>query len=436
MRKIIILTAFLLSGCFPYHPGNSSKNAYITDTYGRICIYHGVNVANCSKSTTGYLPWHTKDDFSRLNTWGFNLVRFLVFWDAIEPSMDSTNFDYLRGVAQRIQWLKELGIDAVIDLHQDLFSKKYTGDGFPGWTIRDDGKAFTPQQPWNKNYLQPAVLACFNNFWKNDTLKQAYLSNIKRVVQYFDTFPNVIGIDVMNEPFPGTDLKFEQTSLTILYDSALAILKSTRLKMFFEPVMYTSTGIPTLLKFKPDSHCVYYPHYYDPLCDGGRPYKWANRRLLKQSFMIRLSEAQKFNVPMLYGEWGVIRKLIGAKDYMTDFTDACDSYSVGWTYYSYDMADDGGFSFINPDKTEASNLKYLSLVYPQKIAGKNPVYGTAGEVFTLHYETKKIVAPTVIFVPGDFSKYKVTINGQPYICKSNRIEYVNDTCSTQMITIK
>src|ERR1019366_9991020 len=57
----------------------------LRDRENRIVFYHGVNISNAAKSAPGFLSWQTKDDYARLRRWGFNCVRYLVFWEAVEP---------------------------------------------------------------------------------------------------------------------------------------------------------------------------------------------------------------------------------------------------------------------------------------------------------------------------------------------------------------
>ena len=116
---LILMVLFLVHGCSP-----PSALPHLLDEDGRIVLYHGVNVSNYSKYAPDFLPWHTREDFAQLQDWGFNLARYLVFWEAIEPEDGCFDEAYLAATLERIGWLGELGIDALVDLHQDLYARR------------------------------------------------------------------------------------------------------------------------------------------------------------------------------------------------------------------------------------------------------------------------------------------------------------------------
>lgn len=452
---LVVLTAVMLCGCSgvnrairrAFAPVDMNHNMYIHDTEGRIVIYHGVNVSNFAKHSgppSGYfdrgkadVSWHTKEDFARMNEWGFNLVRYMVFWEAIEPERGQFDEDYLARTVERLQWLRELGIDAIVDIHQDLYAQKFAGNGFPGWAIRDSGHEFERQHPWDKNYLQPAVFHSYNNFWRNDTLKTRYLAMLHKVFSCVDTLPNVAGIDVMNEPFPDLSMQFERETLSSLYHDIRKMVETAgfRTRMYFEPVIYTSAGIPSSLTFEPDTHCVYYPHYYDPLCDKGKPYRKRNHRRMELAVAIKVNEAQKFGVPVLYGEFGVDPKVGNYLTYIEDLLNECDRYGVGWTYYSYDKIAHCGFGIIDNERNEMPNMDKLVRVYPQRIAGRNPRFGIKQKRFTLTYENSGITAPTLVFIPDRLNGVAVSANGKPVEHSGRIFEYRNDSAPKQEIVV-
>ena len=403
----------------------------IRDADGRIVIYHGVNVSNYSKHAADFLPWHTRDDFAKLNEWGFNLVRFQVFWEAIEPQRDEYDDAYIAAVIERINWLADLGVDVLLDLHQDLYARRFTGNGFPEWTINDDGHPFTQRQPWSLNYTEPAVLASYKNFWSSDDLKNRYVLMVEHLLEKVDNLPNVIGLDMMNEPWPSPLANFEQTRLTALY-MAIQDMHSRRgfkIRLGFEPVIYTSTGVASQLRFLPNPDCIYCAHYYDPPCHEGFPYTAGAKITMRIGVETRVNEALAFGTPLVYDEFGISPNVERYQGYLDDFTDLMDEYHLGWTYWSYDRQANSSFGLLDENSSPIDGLLApLVYVYPQRIAGRNPEWRLSENEFELSYDPIACPSPTVVFVPEKAKNARVTVNGAEteFDRRNSRFEYRED----------
>jgi endoglycosylceramidase len=393
---------------------NKSNITYIRDDLGRIIIYHGLNVSNYAKHSDGGkagLTWHEKKDFDRAtDEWGFNLIRYLFFWEAFEPIENLYNDSYYKATIEKIQEIKS---DVILDVHQDIYSQKFSGDGFPAWTIHDGGKKFTLRQPWSLNYLEQPVIDSYTYFWKDSILQDKYLKMLKRVMVMVDSLPNVIGVDVMNEPFPGLTLHFEEKCLTNFYNKIqnMAHEMNFKKKIFFEPWMYTSGGLPTKLKFKPDSNCIYVPHYYDPFCHEGGPYKDVNQSLMIRLLKNKVAEAEIFKVPMTLGEFGISPRVPNYLNYLRDALNITDQYCFGWTYYGFDRTSSDEFGIINDSLQEMPNMQWLVRVYPQKIAGDNPSYSYDKNHFTLEFDAKGN-SPSQIFIPNKFKNIVIKVDNK------------------------
>ncbi|MBX7256455.1 MAG: cellulase family glycosylhydrolase [Candidatus Hydrogenedentes bacterium] len=387
---------------------------HLRDADNRIVIYHGVNVSNYSKYSADFLPWQTKDDFARLNNWGFNVVRYLVFWEAIEPQEGVYDEEYLDATVERIGWLEELGIDVIVDLHQDLYSGRYGGDGFPDWAINDNGEPFTPQEPWNLNYLQPAVIACFNNFWASDALKAKYVNMVEHLLNRVDDLPNVIGLDIMNEPYGADDVHFEQTTLSRFYRDVQDMHTENGFDtpLYFEPRILTSGGLKTNLAFNPQEGSVYAPHYYELLSQFGLGYPETSKLWTERAVKMRVDDARAFGTPLFFGEFGIHGTADSDYNYLNDLLELFDYYQIGWAYWSYDVAHEGGYGLIDDNGDETTTLQIIVRMYPQRIAGDDPEWSLGEQSFDLTYTANDSSAPTVIFVPMGLASVQVWQNGQ------------------------
>ena len=133
---------------------------HFVDEDNRIVLPRGINFSGLSKVPTspdgathlGGPQFYEHQDVSfvgrpcslaeldthlqRLKDWGFNLLRLVITWEAVEhqgPGMyDEDYLKFLRKVCQRAG---DLGFWIIIDPHQDCWSRWTGGDGAPGWTL-------------------------------------------------------------------------------------------------------------------------------------------------------------------------------------------------------------------------------------------------------------------------------------------------------------
>jgi endoglycosylceramidase len=86
-------------------------------------VLQSVNVISASKGDPLRMPPVDRDDVLRIaRDWGFNLDRFLVFWNAAEPEPGVYDEEYFARVQERLDWHRNAGIHVVLDMHQDVYS--------------------------------------------------------------------------------------------------------------------------------------------------------------------------------------------------------------------------------------------------------------------------------------------------------------------------
>ena len=106
------------------------------------------------------------EHFRRLRHWGFNCLRVLVTWEAIEhegpKQYDKKYLDYLEEV---LRIAGEYGFYIFIDPHQDVWSRMTGGDGAPGWVFEKVGLDF------NKFEKSEATFVMQNRYDPNDLTK-------------------------------------------------------------------------------------------------------------------------------------------------------------------------------------------------------------------------------------------------------------------------
>lgn len=185
------------------------KGTDFFDDKGNLIIPRGVNMV-CKDKNRHYIGDYKDDDFKRLKTYGMNIVRLGIFWDGVEPEPGQYDEEYLKKVDSIIELAAKNDISVFLDMHQDLYSAEFE-DGAPLWATITNGNEYTPTELWSDAYLMcPAVQIAFDNFWKNTPaadgigLQDHYEAMWKMLAKRYSRYPNVIGYDVLNEPFPGT----------------------------------------------------------------------------------------------------------------------------------------------------------------------------------------------------------------------------------------
>jgi hypothetical protein len=253
-------------GKSPVFADSLSKNIHaegewFKDQSGRVMNLRGINLAGSSKLP--YFPkisTHVKDDFfesaktvsfvgrpfplgeadvhfQRLKLWGFQFIRLLITWEAIEhegPGIyDQTYLEYIYQIAKKAA---AYNINIFIDPHQDVWSRFTGGDGAPLWTLdkagfnpanfTETGAAIVhnihgdpfPKMIWPTNYSKLGAATMFTLFFGGrdfaphtevdrvnvqDYLQDHYINAVRQVALKLKGLPNVIGFDTLNEPSAG-----------------------------------------------------------------------------------------------------------------------------------------------------------------------------------------------------------------------------------------
>lgn len=233
---------------------------WLKDEHGRTRMLRGVNLGGSSKVPAqpdgathrrdGFFdhqqvsfvgrPFPMRDaekHFARLRHWGFNCLRFIITWEAIEHAgpgnYDEAYLDYVREV---VALAGDFGLQVIIDPHQDMWSRFSGGDGAPGWTLasagfdlhmlHETGAAFLhqmhegplPRMIWPTNASKLACATMFTLFFGGNDfaphtfvdgepvqeyLQRHYLAAMGALAERMRDLPHVLGYGAMNEPLSG-----------------------------------------------------------------------------------------------------------------------------------------------------------------------------------------------------------------------------------------
>lgn len=446
---------------------------YVQDSTKRSLILRGVNIMNASKSDPLRLPPIDHSDIKRMrHEWGFNFVRFLIFWDALEPNPWEINDSYLDRVEEFLDLFAQEGMYVVLDMHQDVYSKVFCCDGAPAWAVIDDGLSFEKQNVWFMNYYQPAVLRAWDYFWQfkemeNNQLQEHYIGVWTEVARRFKSHPAVIGYDLMNEPFPGSQVDlleilgsrtqsvlspaFDQKYLGKLYQRLIdSIRKVDRDSWIFYEPRYgaPANGLPSYLPKLHDprpgeDHLVYFPHLYSIGLEQTGVYDPKKDKSLVSWEKNRNKELAQQKAPLLIGEWGLDSKTQNVHGFMSQVVKMADRMQAGWSYWSYDP---GGWGFLDKNKKEKSTIKHLVRPYPQKISGRAFEFNfdDKNKIFTMTVKTDpKIHEAHEIFLPKRFYpngwKVRVTLDSKHWSTRwdsQRQVLFLKIKKTDRVVTVK
>ena len=384
----------------------SIENGWLRDKDGRKLLFRGFN------SVRKGVPWYDVDilNETRLGLykeWGFNVVRLGIMWSGVEPSEGIVNHTYLDIMENITKTLDAHGMYVILDLHQDVASSLYhMYDGFPRWLVkkmvpsRHSYPWPLPAAPsdanWASGYLAEAVGQTFQSLYDNDGGTRDDLSRFWTIVsQLFRSHGNVLGYELMNEPWAGdiyTDPELllpgnaGRHNLLPLYDILVNVINEYDQSslIFYEPVTFavyvntnvTGTGfdhVPGGPAFTNRSVLAY--HHYCWLLnpdDSSKHYPVLERLVCDDI----LARSVFTNIKDKVEE-------IGGSSFLTEFglctpdedpdsqgsvecrliMELADEHFQSWTFWDSSFFDDVGH-------IQDMVVRYFSRAYPRAVAGK------------------------------------------------------------------
>ncbi|KAI6992161.1 glycoside hydrolase family 5 protein [Hortaea werneckii] len=198
------------------------------DPHNREITLHGINVAGDTKYPAHPpVPSHEKEHFfdgdtvsfvdrpfplgeapihfARLKRWGYNSIRYLFTWEALEHAGPGKyDEDFCRHTVEVLRVAKRYGFHVFMDPHQDVWSRFTGGSGAPMWTIYAcglDPKEFAvteaslvqntwpdpadfPKMVWATNYQRIACQTIFTMFFAGKEFAPKCVIDGKNIQDY------------------------------------------------------------------------------------------------------------------------------------------------------------------------------------------------------------------------------------------------------------
>lgn len=418
----------------------------LVDEHGRVVQIHGINMVRKGA------PFHVSPDepgfdanVDRTLRSGFNGVRLGVWMAALMPEPGVIDTEYLEGVARGLEALAERGLWVLLDFHQDVFR------GMPDWATTPETAALAPNLPgaedafWALAYFSPRSMQQWEDLYHRVPVADGrsavdYMGDaMADVAERFADAPNVIGLDLMNEPWPG-DRFFDclvggcgarYAQLQSIYEEYTTKIRAVapQMQVWWSPFNW---GPPFQQQPSPTQGGVGYKfHSYCLYTDGGEPVAPtpAENSLCGSVYEGQVADGHqvgaRWNAPVLLGEFGASASPLNT----TRLTELADERLMSWLYW------DDNYYRQAPEVVRTDLVR----VYPQATAGQ-PIaqrFDPRGGTFVFRYRPDpSIGAPTAIVVPSEAypDGYSVQVSGATVTSEPNagRLTLKADPSSTEV----
>jgi endoglycosylceramidase len=392
-------------------------NNQFVDEHGRERYFHGTN------------HWMSPDArelsvdvIKSLSYLGLNAVRIAINWKGIEPVRGQYNTSYIADIKRIVEDMRDHGMYAIIDYHQDCFSEKFCGGGAPDWAaiprenaspfpepvdtrfVLNENTGYPNKTDCQKHYwgfycMSEAAASAYQNFYQNhDGVLDAFADMWVMIAKEFKQYPNVLGYELINEPFAG-DVYYQPDLLLPYvahnrnflpaYDKITNRIKEVdnETLIFFEGVVWADFGthfkrVPGGEQYQNKSVLSY--HFYIPPNTHQDAY-----------FSTRYEDQKRLKVAGFLTEFDVMDRSEENMNQITKTLEACDKYKQSWVAWT-----SHGWLLHNP-----STIR-ITQTYAHAVAGsvKEMAFDFDTGVYTLTYQMNSAVSnhPTVIFMNEDY----------------------------------
>lgn len=385
--------------------------AFIADADGRALQFRGINVKADRPAEVA-----TDELMADAEARGFDLLRLAVYWDELEPADDAWDEAYAAEIQTVIERAEAHGIWVILDMHQDNFNQQFEGKGMPDWVTDGEGLPFTPQPVWFLNALQPALQQAWENLYERPAYRAAQVDAWEEIVTRYRDEPNVLGYDLLNEPFgkfrPGEELpaaieRIESEQLTAMYQrltTAIRALDAERW-VFIEAPNQASLGIRTWLGPIEGGNIAFFPHLYDAAIESAT-YTPGGSVAYDPTFFDTYEGVigvypDAHHVPVLFGEWGVGQPEVpGMERYVQGALELMERQGSGWAVFTGCRG--GSYCVFDENGDDRPGIGQITQPWAKAIAGAPTSYHWDGATRTLRvvFEDSAATGSTDLVVPA------------------------------------
>jgi endoglycosylceramidase len=397
------------------HYSLATRGRWIVDQQGRIVILRGVNYNGIESMLFTEQPPEL-DDFKKIRRWGFNVIRFPISWEFVEPERDQYDEEYLKDwVEPVLDFAAEEGIGVILTMHQWNWSSCFVppsgsvvtpagrGNGLPWWALPP---AIEANCPYTGSDAATRMRSAEKGFWLDPVLLETYIEMWETMARRYGEHPAILAYDLFNEPPPDsmTSVYFDQQILQPFYQELIQRIRavSPAPLIVYEPnISWDLFG--NQFTPMPFAGIVYSPHIYTGGTAGGTTGYGGNPAPLLAEVEKAVSDAQAQGVPLYVGEFG-----IGMNDnyqqWIRDEFRFQEQYMVSATWWSMRQHNNATFGLTEFDtRAEKSGLlDVVSRPYPAATAGEllSFSYDDGTKAFTMTFSNSEDSSgDTIISIP-------------------------------------
>lgn len=382
----------------------------LVDADGRVVIPHGVNVVAKHAPYTPESMGFDAPDADLLAAEGFDSVRLGVMWKAAEPEPGRYDDAYLASVRDTVRLLHSRGLRVLLDAHQDLYNERFQGEFAPDWAVTVTDWPAEPRLGFPGNmFAQPALLRQYEDFLSDAPgpggvgIATRFAAMWGHVAGFFAGEPNLLGYDLLNEPWPGANwigcateqLCVDHTRrLGELHQRAATAIRAAddHTTVFYEPYAVSNPGA-AVNTAAPDvpGRALSFHSYCIPAITAG--IGTGCDVLDEHTVGLARERAARDGAPALLTEFGAKKN----PETITPVVRATERQSTGWMYWAYcdcgDPTTSGpGEQGLLPDAhvadpasaADGAKLDALAAARPTALAGTPVEFGTDPGTGTFH----------------------------------------------------
>jgi len=426
------------------------------DSAGRERFFHGTNAV---VKGPPYIPLRdhfdadvslSDRDFEIMKEHGFTVLRLGLMWAGVNPERGVVNATYLEVAQDIVAAAARAGIYTLLDMHQDVLSEAFCGEGVPAWVAastheppgllfpapigglrfsnvsRDPATGFPSRQvcaglSWAELYFSCAACHAFERLYTNqDGLLDEWAAFWHAAAKAFKGNPAVLGVELINEPWAGDvcahptlmlPSRADGLRLQPAYDKlSEAVRAADPARLVFFAAVTFDDFVPVGFSHPPggpihNRTSVFAYHYYKP----------PQITKINTYMKIRVADARRLGTGAMLTE-------VSGGDTFPDVADAADTMGQSWAFWElktfckesnstlsspsqfgeYGACKTGyGGGLINPDgSVNKAAMKPFARTYPLAVAGAchGFSFNTTTGQFSMEFEPNPdATGPTEVF---------------------------------------